>query len=123
MITLSLPWPPPALSPNARGSWRKKHGPGKKQKADACFLAASYKRKLDGADTVSVAMTFCPPDARHYDADNLVGRMKWALDGIAAGIGIDDSNFRLEAPVIARPERPNGWVIVTLSPLASQEAA
>ncbi|MNG13298.1 hypothetical protein D3C84_969700 [compost metagenome] len=38
-------------------------------------------------------MTFCPPNRRAYDDDNLLARFKAGRDGIADGLGIDDKNF------------------------------
>ncbi len=38
-------------------------------------------------------ITFCPPNRRAYDDDNLVARFKAGRDGIADGLGIDDMNF------------------------------
>jgi crossover junction endodeoxyribonuclease RusA len=38
-------------------------------------------------------MTFCPPDKRRRDRDNLIASMKAATDGIADALGTDDSKF------------------------------
>ncbi len=38
-------------------------------------------------------VTFCPPNRRSYDDDNLLTRFKAGRDGIADGLGIDDRNF------------------------------
>ena len=124
MTTLVLPWPPKELSPNVSSHWAAKGRLRKKLRSDCYMLAyAAGVKPQDGVEGYSIGLIFCPPSGRHFDADNLVARCKGLLDGVADAAGVNDRNFRLEAPVIARPKPPHGEVIVTLSPLASQEAA
>lgn len=114
MIELTLPWPDKRLNPNnARGHWAKRSGPIKQARADAAWLArAAVGTKADWAGA-TIAMTFCPPDNRRRDRDNLIASMKAATDGIADAIGIDDSKFettyRIGAPI------KGGAVLVTIS--------
>jgi crossover junction endodeoxyribonuclease RusA len=122
-VTLELPWPPKELSPNERVHWATKYSRGKRQKEAGHILASRHRKAFEGAGWVCLAMTFHPPGAYRFDADNLVARMKWALDGIAAGIGIDDRNFRLDSLTIAAPKPPHGCVVVTLAPMPKAEAA
>ncbi|MGB1214858.1 MAG: hypothetical protein ACPG4X_15940 [Pikeienuella sp.] len=90
-ITIILPWPPRALWPNSRVQHRYS---GDKRKAfkNAGFYAAK-KAKADPAE--HMAITFCPPDRRRRDLDNMLAAIKYGLDGIAAAVGQDDSEWSL----------------------------
>lgn len=115
MLTVTLPWPGKALSPNeGGGSWQPLYQAKKKYKRD-CWadLKAQKVGRID-ADRLAVSLTFCPPAAYGYDEDNLVARMKAGLDALSDVTGIDDRHFKLAAPVIAEPCRPHGKVIVTV---------
>lgn len=114
MLTISLPWPDKALSPNARSrGWQKGH------RAKAAYRRAcgwEMKEQKVGAieaERLSVTLTFHPPAAHHYDEDNLVARMKAGLDALSDALGVDDSRFSLSQR-IAEPCRPHGKVIVTV---------
>lgn len=90
-----LPWPPSALSPNARSHWRK-HAAAKK----AYRLACGYQAHLQGAKAIdaerlAVRFTFVPPDKRRRDLDNLIAAMKSGIDGLADVLGVDDSKWRM----------------------------
>lgn len=93
-LRFSLPWPPNTLSSNARhGHW----GAGaraKKKYRDACYLAVLEQRvRKPSAPRLVIVYGFVPPDAASYDRDNLIGRMKAGLDGVARAWGINDSAF------------------------------
>jgi len=93
--TVSLPWPSPALSPNARGHWGVKARAVKRYRHDAAALArAAGCRKL-ACDRLAVAVTFYPPDRRQRDTDNMLASIKSGLDGIADALGVDDSRWEL----------------------------
>ena len=114
MIEIGLPFPSKALSPNARGHWAPRHLAGSKAKRDAYFLTSPHNGRFADAKAITVYMRFEPPGRYRYDRDNLVARMKAALDGIAAGLGVDDNIFRPQAPEMGEPHRPQGRVIVRL---------
>lgn len=86
-----LPWPDKTLSPNARLHWSvvAKAKKAAKQAAWALTLKSGtpYRR--------NIKLTFCAPSQRRYDMDNLLARMKAALDGVAMAWGVDDSTFRI----------------------------
>lgn len=42
-----------------------------------------------------LSLTFCPPDRRKRDDDNLVAAFKAGRDGIAQAMGIDDHRLSL----------------------------
>nr|WP_286948279.1 endodeoxyribonuclease RusA [Pseudomonas sp. UBA6718] len=92
MIELTLPWPPKELSPNARVHWKQRH-----KHAKAYRQACGLLTKASGAKAPEGRMyfwiTFCPPNRRNYDDDNLLARFKSGRDGVADGLGIDDKNF------------------------------
>lgn len=65
------------------------------------------------AEGIRLCLTFHPPRKGRHDADNLVARMKAALDGVALALGIDDSKFQLGAITVAPPIK-GGEVVVTI---------
>lgn len=92
MIDMTLPWPPKELSPNARVHWRQKHKHAKAYRRTCSLIALALDApRLIGKKYFWV--TFCPPNRRSYDDDNLLARFKAGRDGIADGLGIDDKNF------------------------------
>lgn len=103
-MTIICPWPPRALSPNARVHWGRKATAAKRYRR-ACYfeaLAAGYNLTY-GADLLAAAMggrylRFClifyPPDGHLRDDDNLAASFKAGRDGIAQALGIDDNLFR-----------------------------
>jgi crossover junction endodeoxyribonuclease RusA len=101
MIQIDLPWPSKDLSPNARCHWAVKARAVKKARSEA-YLVASTWGPVD-AKALDVTLTFYPPDKRCYDDDNLVARAKSLIDGIADALGVDDSRFRLQKPVLGEP--------------------
>lgn len=95
MLTLTLPWPPKELSPNARKHWR---GLAKAKKAyrDACRVETLLQCRpgyLRLPERMHLTMDFVPPDRRKRDRDNLVASMKAGLDGVADALGINDERF------------------------------
>lgn len=113
-VEITLPWPSHALSPNARGSWRRK-AQAVKAYRKACAEAA-WQQGVNPTSGLQVDMvTFCPPDARAYDDDNLIARFKAGRDGLADALGVDDKTFRPSYAMGAKT--PGGAVRVTLSPI------
>lgn len=92
--SLILPWPPRALSPNARAHWRKK-APIAKAYKEACWaLTKEAKIVLPDSPKLALWLDFYPPDRRHRDDDNLIASFKHGRDGVALALGIDDKRFR-----------------------------
>ena len=118
-MTFDFPWPHRELSPNARvDRWTK----AKRVKAYRTGVAWEAKaagvQKLD-APAAHLRITFCPPDARRRDLDNMLASIKPALDGLSDVLGVDDSRWSLtieRGPVVAR-----GRVRIAIS-LAQAEA-
>jgi crossover junction endodeoxyribonuclease RusA len=117
-ISVTLPWPEKVLSPNARVHWSRKAKAVKAARHSASWLVLEklMAGRILGWPAASISMTFCPPDNRRRDRDNLIASMKAATDGISDAIGIDDSKFeatyRMGEPV------KGGSVLVTIEELA-----
>jgi crossover junction endodeoxyribonuclease RusA len=93
-MALILPWPPRALSPNARTHWRKK-APIAKAYKEACWaltLESGLVAPEDGK--IALWLDFYPPDRRARDDDNMIASFKHGRDGVALALGIDDKRFR-----------------------------
>jgi crossover junction endodeoxyribonuclease RusA len=131
MLTITLPWPDAALAPNrSKGlHWAKTSGKKAKAFEDAYFLThqavSQHKGEwfpLDGKGDIPVTLTFCAPDKRRRDSDNLLASLKSALDGVATALTIDDSRF---SPItLSRGAAVKGGsVIVTIGREAMKEAA
>lgn len=91
-----LSWPNKALSPNARIHWAQKAKAVKAYRYEAAWVTKAEKlQKPEGM--ITLELIFRPPSRRRYDLDNCIAMMKGALDGIADGMGVDDSRFRLNA--------------------------
>jgi crossover junction endodeoxyribonuclease RusA len=106
--TVSLPWPPKALSANSRKQHRYSTAERKQYKQDCWALtkAENIDRSLSHLD-----ITFHPPDARRRDLDNMLSGVKYAIDGVAAALGVDDYTFSMTIRRGA-PLRPCGEVII-----------
>lgn len=107
---LTFPWPPKALSPNARVHWTKLRGPNgraKKYKADCVFLAIANDWKIVGCNTFR--LVFCPPDNRRRDSDNMLASFKAGFDALSILTGVDDSKFQWS---FARGEVVKGGAVI-----------
>ena len=113
MTTIVLPWPPAALSPNARSHWRAL------AKAKAAYRALCKGAVIDilplsnpvpKGDLV-LDVTCHPPTKRRYDRDNLLARIKSGIDGMCDALGIDDSRFD-EDRIRVREKLRGGAIVV-----------
>jgi crossover junction endodeoxyribonuclease RusA len=113
--TISMPWPPSGLSPNARKHWRS-HAKAKKAYRNVGYLCAMEQCPIrpKGA-SFDLELVFLPPDRRRYDLDGLVSRMKAGLDGIAECWELDDRLFVRVSAEIAPSTRGTGEVRVRVS--------
>lgn len=103
-LTISLPWPDPALSPNRKNGkhWTAVHALKTRAKTDAHYLtmAAVVEQGLpEFAPQIPLTLTFHTPDRRARDADNLLAASKPLIDGMAGALGVDDSRFE---PIVIR---------------------
>jgi crossover junction endodeoxyribonuclease RusA len=95
VITVSLPWPPSALRPNASspGAWRRKQTAAKAYKADCTILCRAAGLRPVSIDKAHLTLRFCPPDRRRRDLDNMLASAKQAIDAVSESIGLDDYHF------------------------------
>jgi crossover junction endodeoxyribonuclease RusA len=108
-----LDWPVKTLSPNARQHWSRVASAKKAAKRNAYYSVLQAGIGKIDADTITVKLSFFPPDARHRDTDNILSSCKAALDGVSEAIGIDDRKWNL----VLEPRGPiekNGMVKVKL---------
>jgi len=95
MIRIKLPWPKPDLWPNSRAS-RFEVARAKKAYRSGCgweALQAMNGRGYAYHDRITLRLTFCPPDNRRRDMDNMLAAMKAGIDGVADALRVDDSRF------------------------------
>jgi crossover junction endodeoxyribonuclease RusA len=95
VVIVSLPWPSPDLSPNARGHWTQLAKAKSAYRQTCAWQAkAAGLGKMKAAE-LHLCITFCPPDKRRRDLDNLLASLKSGLDGLCDVVGIDDSQWTL----------------------------
>lgn len=104
---IELPFPPPALSPNARKHWAAKARAFKAYKFQCFAVLSQYRDTLRGRD--SFELRFMPPDRQRRDLDNMFAASKAALDALSEICGVDDSQFNLK---IAKGEPVKGGALV-----------
>lgn len=100
MLTVELPFPDSSLMPNRKNGrhWGAVHG-AKSAAFDAgYYLTHEAAKRHTGtwhptSGQVPVTLTFCPPDRRKRDLDNLLAACKPVLDGVAAALLMDDREF------------------------------
>ena len=98
-LTITLPYPPKELSPNARVHWRTL-ATAKRAAKEAAFLLTVVEHsisswKVTKGIPASVTYIFHAPDKRRRDLDNAIAATKAYTDGLAQALGIDDSKFEL----------------------------
>lgn len=123
-LTMELPWPEAALSPNGRVHHFTRARAVKKAKTYAQAMTLSLMGPLgikrgSWVGPITVEWTFHPAMTRIRDDDGLIGRCKSARDGIALALGVDDHGFRT-MPIVYGENRRPACVMVTLTPAAIQ---
>ena len=116
-VSVTLPWPPEATSPNAsgQGKWRRKSEAASSYKRTCWALCKAAGLSRMDADAVDVSVIFQPPSARRYDLDNQLARVKQGLDAVADAIGVDDSQWA--SMTLERGDKtPGGAVVVHVTP-------
>ena len=108
-----LPWPPAALSPNARSHWAIRSRAAKSYRLQ-CFLFARQAGLVAPEGRILLDLEFIPPTMRRRDDDNLTAAFKAGRDGLADALGIDDSRFVSLVRLRSTPQR-GGAVRVALS--------
>ncbi len=106
---IELPFPPPALSPNARKHWAAKARAFKSYKTQCYMVLSQFRKALAGRD--SFELRFCPPDRHRRDVDNMLAAAKGLIDALSEVCGVDDSKFNLK---IAKGKPVKGGVVVVV---------
>lgn len=124
MLELTLPWPNPALNPNARVSWPIKAKATKTAREYAYWVTkqAARNAEISADGPLLLKITFHPPTSRHRDDDNLIAMCKAYRDGIADGLGINDSRLRTGMPTHSRQIVAGGLVSVQITRYVEPEA-
>ncbi len=108
-MRIELPFPPSGLSPNRKngGHWGVTHRIKEKYKQDCWALTREAMNQGDdaekmvfGSHAIPITLTYCQPDKRRRDADNLLAASKAGLDGVADALKVDDILF--EPVIISR---------------------
>lgn len=120
MLTVMLPWPPKALSPNERKHWRALAKAKAAYRAACATQAMAQGAKRISAERLAVHLEFVPPDRRRRDMDNMIAAMKSGLDGLADVLGVDDNRWRLSAEVA---DKIGGYVRATVTDVDGAMAA
>ena len=107
MTILHLPWPPAVLSPNSRKD-RRHSTAARREYRVQCWAVAKAGNAAIRPDA-HLTITFHPPDRRRRDLDNLLGAVKYGLDGLALAAGVDDYGWSLS---ISRAEPVAGGAVV-----------
>jgi crossover junction endodeoxyribonuclease RusA len=99
MLEIILPWPDPNLAPNRRlgKHWTSTAASKASARHDGYISAVKVSKgaywPFVDMERIPLHLTFCPPDKRRRDLDNLLSTQKHMLDGIAEGLGFDDRKF------------------------------
>jgi crossover junction endodeoxyribonuclease RusA len=115
MNEIVFPWPPKELSPNARTHWARKARFTKAYRTECWALTRQAKAAIDFVGPIQVSLTFCPPDRRQRDLDNMLASVKAALDGMALALDVNDKLFSLSLRVADHVEGTRGLVKVRLA--------
>jgi len=112
MTKIFFPWLDSRLSPNKRIDRRALIVV--KRDARLLAMALTWDSKIAVIETdLQIKITFCPPDKRRRDLDNLYATFKAYQDGIFEALALDDS--LIDRVILQRGEVvENGCVIVEL---------
>lgn len=105
IVDIVLPWPDPRLGINRRRSlhWAIVAKLIARAKSESFYLTRQEVGRIRAEEwpngeyqkRVLLQWTFCPPNLRRRDEDNLISMLKPYQDGIAMAVGVDDSHFHL----------------------------
>jgi crossover junction endodeoxyribonuclease RusA len=108
-MQITLPWPSPTLSPNARAHWGRISSARKKYRRDCYYAALAAGRPQFWEERIKLRVEFYPPDNKHRDEDNMLASIKSGLDGVADAWKVNDKRFRI-AEMEVGPKVRNGCV-------------
>lgn len=120
-MTITLPLPPKALSPNARVHWAAKARAVRGYRARAMVMARRAGRP-HGWGEATVRITWYAKTRTHPDPDNALASLKAGIDGITeAGVLADDRALRYE-PIAFAVDRERPRVEIEIVPAREQAA-
>ena len=116
-ITIFMPMPAKALSPNARVHWSKRHKARKAQRNHAKLLVRSELAPNHTPwKSGEVEILVFPPDRRRRDRDNYLASMKGIFDGAEdAGLIENDCGFTYKPIQFDEPRKENPGVEITFT--------
>ena len=116
MKEVVLPWPSRDLHPNSRGHWSKRAKAAKaaRHQGKLYVLECGRNRVQWPEGRLHVWIDGYPKDRRRRDHDGFLSSLKPWLDGIADGMGIDDSRF-VPHPWIKDEVRTGGEVRIRIT--------
>lgn len=110
MITVTLPFPPAALSPNSRKGWRAKAAAVQQYRYDCRiealkqwreeWLASGIPQMHSLKRPVYGTLTFILKGKRRHDWDNLLASFKAGIDGIVDAGLLPDDDVRSWSPTL-----------------------
>lgn len=107
-ITITVAWPPPALSPNARCHWAVRARAARDYRFAARLVALDAMNRRELAQSppwrrALLRLVAYTPTRRRFDWDNLLASLKPAIDGLRdAGLIVEDTT---EGLTILQPRR------------------
>lgn len=124
LLEVRLPWPPRELHPNARGSWKGRHGKVHAYRSTAKALTQHWCNITDATPyaRLHLDLTMCQPDARRRDVDGMLSAVKAGLDGIFDAIGVDDSRVASVTVRRGEPNKRDPGVVVRVEALSDADS-
>ena len=114
-ITVTLPWPPSKLNPNARVHWAEL-ARVKKAYRQACFALCKEAGFAPGlfhpAQELRLSLEFVPPTRAKRDLDNCLSSMKAGIDGLSDALQVNDNRFAIGLRMVE--DRVGGFVFATV---------
>ena len=116
-MKIILDWPNSKLSPNARTHWAAKANLKAAAREAAWVLTKQEMAEEGGINPKGeyrMDLTFCPPDKRRRDLDNIEAACKATFDGMCEALGIDDCQIKETVKRWGKVFKPGGIVVVEL---------
>lgn len=115
MLRIELPWPDSSLMPNRKNGrhWTTVHhvkGAAVVIGRSRTILAMRETGYVPPVGKLPLQITFCAPDKRKRDLDNLLAAEKNFLDGISQALCIDDQHF--EPITLKRGDVVKGGLVI-----------
>lgn len=92
---IRLPWPDRSMWPNSRVDRRQSAGTRRRYRQAGAWATKAAGWGALNWDSAHLRITFCPPDRRKRDIDNMLAAIKSGLDGVSDVICVDDSLWDL----------------------------